>query len=238
MRTRREISIGGGFTLIELLLSIAIFAIVLVAANGVLFGAIRLRNRTTENLAKGLVLERATGILRKDIASIVAPNGKLSGSLQSDSDGIESGKGRPSSPELYINTGLISDVMPWSEIQKVAYFLRSPTNQISAPGLDLIRSVVRNLQPPNQEDSEDQYLMGGVDRLTFSYYNGTQWQQTWNSTNETTILPTAIKVEIRLAQENTAQGKALTQSGSLVQLIVPILVTADTNQTQTAGGQL
>lgn len=227
-----------GFTLIELLLSISIFAIVLIAANGVLFGAIRLRNKTTENLARGLALERATGILRKDIASIVAPNGSLSGSLQSDSNGLDSGKGRPVSPELYINTGLINDRSNWGEVLKVAYYLRTPTNKVATQGLDLVRAVTRNLLPPTQEDAEDQWLLGGVSRLAFTYYNGTQWQQSWNSTNETTVLPTAIKVEIVMAQDNSLQGNGLAGQNPSVQLVVPILVTGDTNQTtQTSGGQ-
>lgn len=233
---RSATSLHSGFTLIELLLSISIFAIVLIAANGVLFGAIRLRNKTTENLARGLALERATGILRKDIASIVAPNGTLSGSLQSDNSGLENGKGRPVSPELYINTGLINDRSNWGDALKVAYYLRTPTNKFAPQGLDLVRAVTRNLLPPTQEESEDQWIMGGVTRLDFSYYNGTQWQPTWNSTNEPTVLPTAIKVDIVLAPDSTVTGGGAARQNPSVQLVVPILATADTNQTQTTGG--
>ena len=78
--------------------------------------------------------------------------------------------------------------------------------------------------------------MGGVTRLDFSYYNGTQWQPTWNSTNEPTVLPTAIKVDIVMAPDSTGTGRGAARQNPSVQLVVPILATADTNQTQTTGG--
>lgn len=224
-----------GFTLIELLLAISIFAIVLVAANSILFGVLRLRNRTMDRITQATDLERASTIIRRDIGGIVVPTGKLTGVLQSESDGLDSGQGKPVSPIFYTNTGLIDDRSRWAEIQKVIYYLRTPTNQVSAPGLDLVRTVTRNLLPATQEQFEDQWLLGGVEQLTFTYYDGTQWQTSWNSTNQVSVLPRAIKVELLLASENTGQKKNASQSQTSVQWVVPILVAADTNQTQIAG---
>ncbi len=229
---------ASGFTLIELLLAISIFAIVLVAANSILFGVLRLRNKTMDRITQATALERASAILRRDIGGIVVPTGKLTGVLQTDVEGLDSGEGKPVTPVFYTNTGLIDERSRWSEIQKVVYHLRAPTNNISSPGLDLVRTVTRNLLPPNQELFEDQWLLGGVDRMTLSYFNGTQWQPSWNSTNEPTVLPKAIKVELLLATEATGQTKATDEQAGLVQWVVPLLVAADTNQTQIAEARL
>ncbi len=227
-----------GFTLIELLLSISIFAVVLVAANGILFGVLRLRNKTMDRLAKSAVFERATGVIIKDLSGIMLPNGKLSGSLQSENDSLDVNQGKAIGPIFYTNTGLIDERSPWSEIQKVAYYLRPPTNFVSNGGLDLIRTVTRNLLSPMQEQPEDQWLLGGVETLVFSYYDANQWRSLWNSTNEVSVLPKAIKVEILLVQENTEQPRNLTQQMQSLQLVVPLLVAAQTNLTQTTETQL
>jgi hypothetical protein len=120
--------------------------------------------------------------------------------------------------------------------------MESPTN--NAPGQDLFRSVARNLLPLTQDQTDDQFLMSGVDAITFQYYNGTVWQDTWDSTQVDSVtgltnnLPTAIKLELNLYNENYALGLP-----APVELVVPITVLARTNTaaeipaTTTGGGQ-
>ena len=76
-------SASSGFTLIELLLSIAIFAVVLAAVNGVLFGALKLRNKTTHSLDLNLPIEHASLVVRRDLEGIVPPGGAFAVSLKS-----------------------------------------------------------------------------------------------------------------------------------------------------------
>ena len=76
--------------------------------------------------------------------------------------------------------------------------------------------------------------MSGVDAITFRYFNGTAWQDTWDSTTEdsatglTNNLPRAIKLELQLHNENSAAG-----TRAPVELVVPIMVLARTNMTAT-----
>jgi type II secretion system protein J len=241
------------FTLIEVLLAVVVFAIVLTAIHLVFHGAIRLRNKTTAALDNAAPLRHTLAILKRDLANLVVPGGTLSGQLQTTSTtGSQLGQSQSasqsrsaslsarlgasqgqSSPQFYTAVGILDDIAPWGEIEKVSYYLADPTD--NTPGKDLIRTVTRNLLPTLQEESLDQWLMSGVQDIAFYFYDGAQWRDYWDSTTETNGLPPAIKVQLQLAAEDAAQGPAAMK---LIELVVPLVVQARTNQTaQTTGGQ-
>jgi type II secretion system protein J len=227
-----------GFTLLELLLAVLVFAIVLAAIHTVFFSAFKLRQRTTDAIERSLPLQQTLAIIKRDLANLVPPGGPLSGALQStptittNASGVNiSGSlSRQNGPQFYTAVGIVDDNAPWGEIERVSYHLAPPTNK--APGMDLIRSVARNLLPVAQDQTEDQFLMSGVDAINFQYYSGTAWQDTWDSTQMDTMtgltnnLPSAIKVELQLHSENYSLG-----TPAPVELVVPITVLARTNAT-------
>jgi type II secretion system protein J len=226
-----------GFTLIELLIAVAAFAIVLAAINTVYYSALRLRNKTTTALENALPLEHAIGIIQRDLASILLPGGAMSGTFQTTSKS-NSVAGQVS-PNFYTSSGVIDEISPWADAQRVAYLLVTSTNR--ELGKDLVRSVSRNLLPSLQDQSEEQWLMTGVQTLTFLYHDGTQWRDSWDSTieNPTTglsnSLPKAIKVQIQLASaEDTGRNRFVEPP---VELVVPIVARSRTNQVaQSTGG--
>jgi type II secretion system protein J len=236
LKSRRD-----GFTLLELLLAVLVFSIVLGAIHVVFFSAFRLRNRTADAIERSLPLQQSLHIIKLDLANIVPPGGTLSGALQSTptfstGSSMTGSRRGQSGPEFYTATGIVDDNAPWSEIRRVSYFLATPTND--APGLDLYRSVARNLLPVSQEETEDQFLMSGVEAIAFQYFDGNSWRDAWDSTQAdsatglTNNLPRAIKLELQLYKESQSPGLP-----APVQLVVPMLVMARTNlATQTSGG--
>jgi prepilin-type N-terminal cleavage/methylation domain-containing protein len=233
-----------GFTLLELLLAILVFSIVLGAVHVVFFSAFKLRNKTSDALERGLPLQQTLAIIKRDLANLVPPGGAFAGQLQSTptltsmgggsttGGGVSGSLNRASGPYFYTAVGLVEDTAPWGDLRRVSYFLAPATND--TPGLDLYRSVLRNFLPTLAEETEDQFLMSGVDAITWRYFNGTAWQDTWDSTlvdsatGLTNNLPTAIKLELQLHNENPAAGPL-----PPVELVVPILVLARTNVTAT-----
>jgi hypothetical protein len=141
-----------------------------------------------------------------------------------------------SSPNFYTTSGVIDETSPFAEVQRVSYLLVASTN--GAFGQDLVRSVTRNLLPSLQDQPEQEWLMSGVQALTFLYLDGAQWKDSWDSTVENTTtglsnsLPAAVKVQLQLATENS-RGRSRELP---VELVVPIVVQARTNQTQVASG--
>jgi len=212
------------FTLLEILIAITIFAIVLGAMNTVFYGAIRLRNKTTEVLENNLPINQALMLMQRDIANIVMPTGTFGGPLQT-ANPTNALPGQVS-PDIYTSDGQLDGIAPWGNIQKVDYVLTSPTNRNDI-GQNLCRSVTRNLLPVTQGTTQPdatELILSGVQNVTFTYYDGTQWQAIWDTTTQTN-LPVAIKVQIQMA----------TQSGEFaaapLEIVVPIDLQVTTNVT-------
>lgn len=225
-----------GFTLLELLLAILVFAIVLGAMHVVFFTAFKLRNKTSDAIERSLPLQQTLAIINRDLANLVPPGGPLSGALQSTPTvsvtEMNNSPNHGNGPQFYTAVGIVDDNAPWGEVERVSYYLAQPTN--NTPGMDLFRSVTRNLLPVMQEQTEDQFLMSGVQAITFQYYDGNDWQDTWDSTQVdsatglTNNLPCAIKVELQLYNTTLSLG-----SPAPAELIVPLMVQARTNVTAT-----
>jgi general secretion pathway protein J len=208
------------FTLIELLIAVAIFAIVLAAINTVFYSALHLRAKTTQALEDLLPTERALAILKRDLASIVPP-GVLAGPMASDTTGI--GMTQPVALEIFTATGVINEDAPWGDVQKVDYSLQFPTNKTTSSGRDLVRSVTRNLLATAAETPDQQLLITDVQNLKFSYYDGTNWSDSWSATISN--IPTAIRVSIDFAANKTDSRTKIP-----IQILVPVVTQSLTNQ--------
>jgi len=210
-----------GFTLIEVLLALMISAIVLVIIGSFFAGALKVQQHLNSSIDESLPIERALNIMQKDLKNAVAPGGMLAGPLQSGSalggsdvnDGIQ----------IYTTTGLMTPNTPWSEIQKVTYGLQSGESSTNN-GKDLIRTVTRNLLTTGTEDDDEQFLASGIESLTFSYFDGNNWIDTWDDSTETN-LPMAVRVNVQMAaaDQNAARPDP-------IQLLVPLMVQTHTNQ--------
>jgi prepilin-type N-terminal cleavage/methylation domain-containing protein len=208
------------FTLIEILLATAIFAIVLLSITTVFFAALRLRERTTAAVDDALPLNRALGILRRDLQNAMPPGGPLAGSFRygqgSGGFGGSSGGTANSSSsaaqtvaanstsllqnglDFYTTTGHLGAGAPWGEIQEVNYDLKTPSDP-KAYGRDLVRTVNRDLLAVAAQTPETQRLVSNVQSLDFSFWDGAQWRDTWDTTAGDTNLPLAVKVSLQLA---------------------------------------
>lgn len=226
-----------GFTLIELLLSIALFAVVLAAINGVLYGALQLRNKTVKSLDQGVPLEHALQVMRRDFEGIVAPGGTMAPSAKSGAvTGVTTAD---TGFEFYANNGVALELLPWGDVQRVGYVLMQSTNALARGSKDLVRVVSRNLLASVQDTPDQQHLLSGVTSLDFQFYDGSQWKTSWDSTSEASILPRAVKVTLMVQapmdEENSMTRRPMGQGLTYpVELVMPILVTGNTNQTQTA----
>lgn len=214
------------FTLIEVLLAVVIFGIVLVGIHAIFHGALRLRSRTTDALDAARPLLQTLAVLRRDLANIVPPGGTFAGPVETSPlvDGMNS------QPSIRFCTavGVLTDDAPWGDIQRVAYTLAASTNKTA--GRELRRAVVRNLLPLNYDEIEEQPLLTGVETLEFWFYDGTSWRSTWDSTNEPTLLPRAIKVDLLLVATNADQAR----NRKPIELIVGLLVEPATNSSSSS----
>ena len=189
-----------GFTLVEILIATLSFAVILTALNSTFYAAMRLRARATKNVENLIPMNQAAAIIKRDLRGILPSNG-LAGPFLGQPVGM-GGVAGSGYLEFYTSTGIVSDDQTWGDVQKVAYYLRRPDVAADVAGLDLVRTVTRNLLPALNADIEETPLISGVDTLEFAFYDGTAWQTAWNSTNSDTPLPQAVKLSIQFAGRN------------------------------------
>ena len=225
-KAEQKIRTPGGFTLIEVLIAVAIFAVVLGAINTVFFSALKLRNKTSELLDKSLPLEQAVTIIERDLRSIVPPDGPMGGQLQTLS--TTNSMAGMNGPVFYCASGIVDETSPWSEVQKVSYMLAESTNRFG--GRDLLRVTSRNILAAVQEEPMTQWLLGGVDQITFTYFDGTTWMDTWDSTTQDPKLPKAIKVQIQRTPEQTER---MNPALNPIEIVAPVMAQAKVSQSST-----
>jgi len=229
--TRTDPKPVGAFTLLEMILAVGVAAIVLTAVSAAFFTALHLQASTQAAVDEATPLDQALAVMRRDLACAVTPTngtGKvLSGDFkagQVSSLGINV----PVALEMYTATGALSSApdAPWGDIQRVTYELERPADR-SMPGMELVRSVERNLLSTLTPDVEDEPLLGGVGNIQVSCYDGAQWYNTWDTTDPTagaTNLPLAVRVQIQMVgNNNTTSGQ------SPVEIVVPIDSQSRTN---------
>lgn len=215
-----------GFTLLELLIATAVGAVVLIVIQTTFFGALRLHHTTHARIDEDSVVQRALGIIRRDLAGLMLPGGTLSGQLQTTSFSSlnEGSYGERVSPDLFTNSGRIDGWNPFSDVQMVAYYLAPATN--GANGKDLVRVVTRNLLPVQETEPEQQILLSGVESVTVLFYDGAGWVDFWDS-EATSTLPTALRLSLVLTSSDKTRSAA-----APIDLVVPVFVTTTTSQTQ------
>jgi type II secretion system protein J len=223
----------GGFTLLELIIAMAVGAVVLLVIQTTFFGALRLHNTTHDRIEQDLTMQRALAIIRRDFAGLMLPAAvqtgttqtasTLAGQFQTENFSSIGGEsyGERITPEMVTSSGRIDGYNPFSEVQKVAYYLNTGTNAEGGNSntKNLVRVVTRNLLPVQETDlGEEQVLLEGVLSATISFYDGVAWTDTWDS-EATSTLPRALKFSLQMA----AQGSSQTNPAP-IELVVPVFV--------------
>ena len=172
-------------------------------------------------------MDQALTILRRDLQCAVPPepNGVMTGDFKAGNV-TSLGLSQPVDVEIFTATGALHDNEPWGDIQRVTYELKDPAARTAA-GRDLVRSITRNLLSSTTLDVEDQPLLSGVESIKFSCFDGTQWLDTWDTTDTTTAdtnLPVAVRVLIQMAGNNTDNTRP-----QPIQILVPIDSQSRTN---------
>ena len=225
MNTKPAKAAARAFTLIEVALALAIAAVVLTAINTVFFGALHLRAETMKVTENTMPIDHALEVLKRDLVAIVPPatNG-LAGVMGTDATPV--GMTQPLILEFYTSSGVISDDAPWGDTQKIDYWLQDPTNRNSgAVGKDLIRGVTRNLLASTPEPPEPHKVIGDIDSMRISFFDGTNWNDTWSVTLSN--VPVAMKVFLKFAAPRGGQPV-----NPPIQFLVPVIMSPSTSTNQ------
>jgi general secretion pathway protein J len=220
-----------GFTLMEVLLALTVSAIVLAALGGVFFSAMRLRERTLAVLDTSAPVYQALGLLRRDLLGALPPSGGgLAGDFKLLSGGSTVGQGF--GLQFSTSTGVINESQPWGDIQEVTWEIRDATVRSRLGGKELVRTVSRNLLTTSTLDLNDQIVLPNVESLEFSFLDGVDWRDSWDTSLSDTNLPVAVRVRVQLMADENVD----TRNRQPIEMVFPLEIQSRTNQLSSAGG--
>jgi general secretion pathway protein J len=203
MKTR-----SSGFTLLELALALGAGAIILVAIYGVFSRAIHLRNDALERTRVLRVQAHALSVLRNDLRGARISGGSLASVLTSSAQS-QSG-GFPGYLKFTTTTARDSakdDDVPNADVQQVEYYLTTdPDSKDSRAGM-LVRAVDGNLLAPVRTNAPEEPLLTGIESMEISFYDGSDWKESWEASQDDPTLPQAVRVRLQPVTANVGDPK-------------------------------
>lgn len=247
MKLRQTSQRNAGFSLLELIVASLMFAIVMAAVTTAFSGAYKLRATNERELANVHGIRRAMDYMKRDFRSATIPStndtmeivtGDTSESetnvftfsgVMATTTSTDGGALGSTAFQFYTATGIRHAEQPWSDVQWVTYYLRSPLLSFDTVGNELVRGVTRNLSPGMDSDYSEMVLLGGVDQLFFEFWTGTEWIDYWDSTTFDPATPMAVRATLVMATTNNV-------APPVFQVTAPISVEARTNVVESATG--
>jgi len=174
-----------GFTLIEVLIALALTVIVASALASSLWVAFKARRSANAAIEESRQTSTTGDVLAREIAGCLPPTGRLAGPFEGVADDIQ-----------FFTTGPEPKATVQGDIRGIEYTTVPGTNN----GQNLVRRVTSNLLAQVVVTPPDEVLCQNVDSLEFWYYDGTDWQDSWDSTTASpaNTLPVAVKFTLTL----------------------------------------
>ena len=201
------------FTLIEVLVATVMMAILAVSLYTMLRTGIQIQRSVTGSLAQTRKVSLLMEILRQDVASILPPGGVLKGPFTGQSlvDGVNDAMMFYNTAQAVPDPNWTGNILePVGDVQEVEIYCQPAEDGKSQV---LLRRVTRNLLSPTMVGRQPEVLCRGIASFNLRYFDGTAWQNIWDSTVQNNNLPAAIEVSLQLADRSdrgAAQGLRIT----------------------------
>ena len=182
------------FTLIEMIMALAACVVVLAAIYGVFSRAVHLRNDAIERTREMRVRSRALALLRNDLQNARVSNGTLAATFLGSE---ESQSGFPGYLRFTTTTarGAAASALV-GDLQQVEYYLiADPENSGRKAGI-LVRTIEKNLLAQTREEPPEEALLRGIAAMELSFFDGQNWNPTWEVTEDDKTLPQAVRVTL------------------------------------------
>jgi len=205
----------------EVMFATMAFALILLVMQMTFSGALGLRNRMQKRVDQQSALTLAMSIMKRDLENMIVTGGLMA-------EGIFCGEmGSPDMPndqlEFYSTTAVVSDQLPWGDVQKVGYLLGVDPMQTVTTNLgQALMRMSRNALPleANEEAPVETLMLDNVRSLQFEFFDGLQWLQTWDSDVNEPAVPLAVRAMVEVFTDNPNPTGRQTR---VWEILVPIL---------------
>jgi hypothetical protein len=153
---------------------------------------VRARERAMSSVAPVRTALLAADLIRQDLESVLSPSGNLAGPFIGY-QGAGLANGRADTLEFFcVGSDAARVDSPLAEgIRRIDLLVRT---DVTPPVL--VRQVNRNLLAQAEMPPEEEILCRGVRSFSLRYFDGTIWQENWDSTTLGDVLPTAVEMTL------------------------------------------
>ncbi|HWE93278.1 MAG TPA: type II secretion system protein GspJ [Tepidisphaeraceae bacterium] len=183
------------FTLLELIVSLAIAATVAASMLASLAIAFKSRQSAERVVGTARTQEVAMDIMREDLLCALPPRGQFAGSFEATDSQDDRGY---DADDLIFYTTTASPFHPEGangEIKQMELTVYQPQGSTDYV---LVRRSLNNALAPVQENPDEEILCRHVLGFNLRYFDGTAWQDSWDSTQLNNTLPAAIEVTLSI----------------------------------------
>lgn len=204
---------GNGFTLLELLVAMTIMSIIGLSLYTSLHLAFRVRDSAEAAVEKARALEIAMSLIKEELTSAMPPTGVLAGAFEGEDE--QNADGSDADTLSFYSSDHVPDGDEVAcDVRKVEIGM---VEREGSQEKVIVRGITTNLLSSRALDPGEDILCGDVASLNFRYYDGSDWQDDWNSGDNGDTLPEAVEVTVTLAEDEdsddeAAAGYSLTQT--------------------------
>jgi hypothetical protein len=172
-------------------------ASILLAALYTLFGrAVHLREEAAAHERDTRLRAHAVSVLRNDLMNARVSGGLMAATLDGETTSTLSNF--PGYFHFTTSTGRDDGDNQFGDTQEVEYYVDTDPNTGSSTSGMLVRMVYRVVLADTRTISSEDYLLHGVTSMELSFFDGTEWNDTWQVTDDAPDLPVAVKVTLHL----------------------------------------
>lgn len=181
-----------GFTLLEVLAATALVAMLAASLYGALSAALTARESAGRTVELMRACEGAMAVLREEIQAAAVPTVKhpFTGTKGSDFTGDLN-----DNLSFYGTGGDLEGDDPVGDIRLVEFACETDESGT----LSLVRRVTTNLLATQTVEPRQDTVCRNVRSLTLRYFDGTDWQESWDSATVSNAAPLAVEVTMEAA---------------------------------------
>ncbi len=190
-RIRNE---NSGFTLLELLIAMTMMTIIAASLYTSMSIGFTAREKAERVVERGRAAEIAAELIKGMLTASMVPNGILAGEFEGEDEQDEYGYDADTLSFYTADHNPAEDELA-SDIEKVVLEMsvREDTEERV-----IVRKITTNLLSPRTIDPDEEVLCSGVRSLNLRYYDGSDWEDEWDSSDNDNGLPRAVEITIVL----------------------------------------
>jgi type II secretion system protein J len=191
-----------GFTLLELILALAMVAMLSLTLYMSMNVGMKARDRVERTVGQSRASLVAADLLRQDLEAVPAPTGVLAGRFYGASSGAQ---GAQQAELDFFSIGADAGRPDDPLAEGLRHVYLAVRTDVNPPVL--VRYVWRNLLTQVQEQPEEEIVWRNVKSFGARFWDGTAWQETWDSTTLGNVLPFAIELTLETSTPSARPGE-------------------------------